>query len=171
MQSRKLRGINPIQGCRLPLQVKFLALAAIALVAFCGVNLMAQICPGSSSGRCFPVTTNGIYTYSDQVEMSTSAGVTDAQIQFFANNFVGGQKQTATQVATLRGYNSNFMMLHYRLAEMLGYGSCDSNGNPTANSPLTIVDTPSGDWGIEWPWADNTDNPQTVTTPYPGGSP
>lgn len=132
---------------------------------------MAQICPTGSSGRCFPTTTNGISTYSDQVELSPTAGVTDAQIQFFANNFVGAQKQTAAQAANLRTYNPNFMMLHYRLAEMLGYGSC-VNGIPGTTNPLTIVDSPSGDWGIEWPWTtDNGQPEEAISTPWPGGTP
>jgi hypothetical protein len=172
MRSSKLGRINPIRECRLSLQIKFIALAAIALVAFCGVNLMAQICPQNAnsvaSNRCFPVTTNGIYTYSDQISLD---GLTGAQISFFANNFTGGQKQTAADAATLRGYNSNFLILHYRLSEMLGYGVCDSNGNPTATNPVQIIDTSSGNWGIEWPWSDNTANPPTLTTPWPGGSP
>jgi len=149
-----------------------LAIVATALIAFGGVGLMAQtgICPGSSSGRCFPNTTNGIFTYSDQIDMD---GLTNAQLQFFATNYVGGQKQTAAQAATLRALNSNFLVLHYRLSEFLGYGTCSSATPPvpTTNSPLPIVDTPTGDWGLEWPWSDNTTTPQTITTPWPGGAP
>lgn len=102
--------------------------------------------------RCFPDTTRGIYAYSDQLNVS---GMTEAQIRFAATHYVGGQKQTAAEAAELRAYNPNFLIMDYRLGEMLGYGQCDQNGNPTATNPTYIID---GTWTEEWP-GDSTVEP------------
>ncbi len=146
MPSVTQREIYPAQNRGLASFRNGLTMIATALIVFSSVGLMAQ-----GTGRTFPNTTNGMFTYSDQIDMN---GLTNAQIQFFAKNFVGGQKQTAAEAATLRGYNSNFLVLHYRLSEFLGYGSCSSATPPvpTETNSLTIIDTPSGGWGEEWPW-------------------
>lgn len=122
-------------------------LAAILLVTMGGAS-MAQ--DGNDHGswqpkRHFPDTTNGIYAYTDQMDMT---GLTAAQIQFAATHYVGGQKQTTAEAASLRAYNPKFLIMHYRLGEMLGYGACDANGNATDANPLTIIDKT---WVEEWP--------------------
>jgi len=73
--------------------------------------------------------------------------LTAAQIKFFATHYVGGQKQTTAEAAEIRKYNPNFLIMHYRLGEMMGYGTCDANGNPTSDNPVTIIDT---NWTTEY---------------------
>ncbi len=153
------RKINPKQEFGLSWRVCNSMMAATALLAFCSVGLMAQgPDPWGDQGnqdrgwgshdrptRTFPDTTNGIFAFTDQISM---ASLTPAQIQFAATHYVGGQKQTTAQAALLRAYNRNFLIMHYRLGEELGYGACDANDNPTATNPLTIVDNT---WVVEWP--------------------
>jgi hypothetical protein len=66
--------------------------------------------------REFPRTENGIYIFSDQF----SSNLSEAQWQFAAQNYVGCQKMTLSSVRKLRSYNSNFIVLHYRLAHGAG---------------------------------------------------
>lgn len=96
------------------------------------------IAPGT--GRIFPDTTSRIIPFSDQVGDGALTTYTPAQIQFFATHFAGDQKMTTAAADTLRSYNPDFIILHYRLGEMMGYGTCDTNGNPTANNPVGIFD-------------------------------
>lgn len=150
MLSQPQREVNPIRRCRLPFRGVSLALIATALVAFCGVSLIAQepntaLNQNTRHHRVFPDTTNGIFPFSDEINMTP---LTAAQVKFFATHYVGGQKQTTAEAAELRKYNANFLIMHYRLGEMLGYGSCDANGNPTGNNLLQIIDT---NWVNEWP--------------------
>ena len=66
--------------------------------------------------------------------------MTEAQFRFAATHYVGTQKVTTVAARHLRRYNHNFLVMHYRLGEELGYGVCDANGNPTATNPLQIID-------------------------------
>lgn len=102
------------------------------------------IVPGT--GRIFPDTTSRIIPFSDQVgdggltTQGNGTSFTAAQIQFFATHYAGDQKMTTAAADTLRSYNPDFIILHYRLGEMLGYGTCDANGNPTDNNEVGIFD-------------------------------
>lgn len=154
MWSEKRRQTNPKKAGRLLLHGNALALATTAVVAFFSISLLAQ-----EPVRHFPDTTNGIFAYTDQIDMT---GLTDAQIQFAATHYVGGQKQTTAEAASLRAYNPNFLIMHYRLGEELGYGIC-VNGIPTGIDPLTIIDVT---WVEEWP-GDSVVKPQWFY-PYDG---
>jgi hypothetical protein len=98
----------------------------------------------SGSSRTFPDTTDGIFVYSDQLDTSSAS---EAQFQFAATHFVGSQKLLPGDAAHLRTYNSNFLVLHYRLGLALGYRSPSSGCAPTG-SYLQIID---GSWVQEWP--------------------
>ncbi len=99
-----------------------------------------------ATGRIFPDTTDRIIPFSDQLgdggltTQGNGTAFTAAQIQFFATHFAGTQKMTTADAATLRSYNPDLIILHYRLGEMLGYGTCDANGNPTDNNLLGLFD-------------------------------
>ena len=77
----------------------------------------------------FPDTTDDIHVFNDQLavwEMS------EAQFEFAATHYVGTQKVFASDARRLRAYNSNFIILNYRLGLGLGYqnmiGNCEPNG-------------------------------------------
>ncbi len=70
----------------------------------------------SSNARAFPDTTDGIYIFSDQF----TSNQTDAQWRFAAEHYAGCQKMTLSSVRKLRGYNPDFIVLHYRLAHGAG---------------------------------------------------
>lgn len=72
----------------------------------------------TASARNFPETrSSAVSVFADQLPMQT---MTDAQIRFAAENYVGTQKLYAKQIDKLRAYNSDFILLHYRLAEAAG---------------------------------------------------
>jgi hypothetical protein len=77
----------------------------------------------------FPATTSGIHVFEDQLPNLSSA-----LVQFLATHTDGTQKQTATQIATLRSVNPNYTLLHYQL------GSGDSAAQYLINN------TWSSDW-------------------------
>ena len=94
--------------------------------------------------RTFPNTTNGIFVFSDQLATS----MTEAQFQFAATHYVGAQKMLRSDTRHLRQYNSNFLVLHYRLGQALGYRMPDGACQP-AGEYLQII---NGDqWVQEWP--------------------
>ncbi|HVN54573.1 MAG TPA: hypothetical protein VMT46_09605 [Anaerolineaceae bacterium] len=95
--------------------------------------------------RPWPDTTSGIFVFDDQIDVR---GLSEAQWQFIAAHDAGAQKLTRSTARHLRQYNPNFLVLHYRLGQALGYrvpnGSCQPTG-----SFLQII---SGDqWVQEWP--------------------
>jgi hypothetical protein len=159
MLSPKRREANPICQHRLLRCGSALALVVIALVAFYSVSLLAQApLPDRGHHRVFPDTTNRIVPYSDQVGDGALTNFTAAQIQFFATHYAGTQKMTTVAAEMLRRYNPNFLIMHYRLGEELGYGTCDASGNPTGNNPVGIFDVT---YTPEWP----TVVPQFQTDP------
>ena len=169
MWSQKRTAMNPIRKRWLSLHGNALALVT-AFLAFCSVTLMAQRSAtasgqGNSNNedqpkRFFPNTTNGIFAYSDQID---TGSLTEAQFQFAATHYVGTQKVTTAAARHFRKYNRNFLVMHYRLGEELGYGVCDQNGNPTATDPLQIIDRVFVE---EWP-GDSVVQPQWFY-PYAG---
>lgn len=102
--------------------------------------------------RPFPNTNNGIYVFSDQFN---TANMTEAQFKFAATHYVGAQKLLPQAILQLRKYNPNFIVLHYRLGEGLGYRTANSQCQPTGNY-IQIIDHT---WTQEWP-GDNKVQPQ-----------
>ncbi len=98
--------------------------------------LLLLLLSGISFARPFPIVTNDtVAPFADQPEFSS---MSDAQIQFFAQNFYGTQKLYANQISQLRAYNPNFLMLHYRLGQSAGSApgiahDADSDGSVNGN--------------------------------------
>jgi putative glycosyl hydrolase-like family 15 (GHL15) protein len=116
-------------------------LSALAAFAFLdGASLLAQ----SPPVRQFPDTANGIFVFSDQLD---TGSMTEAQFQFAATHYVGSQKLIRDAARHLRQYNSNYLVLHYRLGQGLGFRTPDSNCQPTG-SFIQIIDR---NWVQEWP--------------------
>jgi hypothetical protein len=179
MWLQKRRETIPLHERRLPFCGTALGLVATALVAFCSVSLLAQG-PGNDSNqanwnnqgqgwqqrhhRVWPDTASRIIPYNDQVgdggltTQGNGTPFTEAQIQFFATHYAGTQKMTTAAAETLRQYNPNFLIMHYRLGQALGYGICDANGNPTDVDPVGIFDVT---YIPEWP----TVVPEYLTDP------
>jgi putative glycosyl hydrolase-like family 15 (GHL15) protein len=105
-----------------------------------GSGLLAQGPPV----RAFPDTTNGIFVFSDQLDTGT---MTEAQFQFAATHYVGSQKLIRDAARHLRQYNPNYLVLHYRLGQGLGYRVPDANCQPTGDF-IQIIDRT---WVQEWP--------------------
>jgi hypothetical protein len=116
------------------------------LFAFCGFacvdenSLLAQAAPL----RNFPVTNESILVFSDQLDTSS---MSEAQFQFAATHYVGSQKLVRDAARHLRQYNPNFLVLHYRLGQGLGFRAPDSNCQPTGGY-IQIIDR---NWMQEWP--------------------
>jgi hypothetical protein len=92
--------IRLVRGPWLP---AFLATAATAAAA------QPQL---GSAARPFPDTSERIMVYADQFPNQ----LTDAQLNFIATHYAGGQKQTRSWVQRVRRINPRFLMLHYQLA-------------------------------------------------------
>jgi hypothetical protein len=71
---------------------------------------------GGTRVRNFPDSSGDILVFADQLP----DGMTDALYSFAAHNYVGCMKMRLSQTRALRNYNSNFIMLHYRLAHGAG---------------------------------------------------
>ena len=105
-------------------------------------TLTATIAPAL---RTFPDTTSAIRVFNDQL---ASGSMSEAQFAFAAAHYVGTQKVLRRDARRLRAYNPDFLVLHYRLAQALGYRLADGNCAPTRDF-LQIID---GDrWVQEWP--------------------
>jgi hypothetical protein len=107
-------------------------------VACCALEAEARV------PRQFPATANGIYVFSDQLDTSA---MTEAQFRFAGRHYVGSQKLLPQAARHLRRYNPNYLVLHYRLGQGLGYRALDSSCRPTGGY-LQIID---GNWVNEWP--------------------
>ena len=116
------------------------------------VKSAAYTIPAGIPARSFPSTSSTLLEFNDQVPLGSLSA---AQIQFLATNYAGSQKQLASEATTLRGYNSNYLVLHYRLSEHLGYGQCTNATPPvpTETNYLTIID--GNNWVEEWAWPGN----------------
>lgn len=96
------------------------------------------------AARVWPDTSSGVHIFNDQLLPDLS----DAQWRFAATHYAGVQKMTRTDADTLRSYNPNFLILHYRLGLALGYRAIDSGCQPTGEF-LHIIE--GGAWVQEWP--------------------
>jgi hypothetical protein len=94
--------------------------------------------------RAWPDTTDGIHVFNDQLLPNLS----DAQWQFAATHYAGVQKMTRPDADTLRSYNPDLLILHYRLGLGLGYRAIETGCQPTGEF-LHIVE--GGAWVQEWP--------------------
>ena len=81
----------------------------VALVVF--LTLAAQTALAFNPLRTFPDTTGRIGVFVDQLP----GGMTAQQQQFAAAHYAGTQKQTTGLIDPIRAYNSNFLMIQYRL--------------------------------------------------------
>ena len=77
--------------------------------------------------RPWPDTSAGIYVFNDQLSNS----MTPALTQFSATHYAGCQKMARADADSLRAYNANSPILHYRLGLALGYRAPDAHGDPT----------------------------------------
>lgn len=114
------------------------------------VLALALACAGlapaaNAQTRPWPDTTDGIFVFNDQLD---TYAMTEAQFQFAASNYVGCQKIPRDAVRHLRSYNSQFLVLHYRLGQALGYRVADASCNPTGDYLSILV---GNDWVQEWP--------------------
>lgn len=100
--------------------------------------------PGVGGMRPWPNTTSGIHVFNDQIATVLS----DAQWQFAATHYAGTQKMPLPEANRLRAINPDFLILHYRLGEGLGYQAVDEACLPNGEW-LQIVVGP--DWVQEWP--------------------
>ncbi len=116
------------------------------------VKSAAYTIPAGTPARSFPSTSSTLLEFNDQVPLGSLSA---AQIQFLATKYAGSQKQLASEAASLRAYNSNYLVLHYRLSEHLGYGQCTNATPPvpTETNYLTIID--GNNWVEEWAWPGN----------------
>ncbi len=106
---------------------------------------VARLAAASSPERQFPDTTASIHVFNDQL---AGWDMTEAQFQFAATHYAGAQKMIRSDTRHLRSYNPNFIVLHYRLGEGLGYRTTDDDCNPTG-SYIYIIE--GDNWVQEWP--------------------
>src|SRR5947209_6512195 len=78
----------------------------------------------------FPITTNGIYPLSDQID----PGWSDRLVRFLATHFVGSQKMLPGENARYVADNPNWVLLNYRLA--------------TSSGPVPYIH--NGSWSSDW---------------------
>ncbi len=112
-----------------------------------GVTIfVAVLCAAApAQPREFPDTTNQIVVFSDQLN---SGAMTESQFQFAATHYAGSQKLLRDATRRLRSYNPNYLVLHYRLAQGLGYRIAGPNCQPAVNF-IQIID--GNTWIQEWP--------------------
>jgi hypothetical protein len=110
----------------------------LALACAAGARAGAQ-----APARPTPETTYGVHVFNDQ----NATGISPAQAEFCARRYAGTQKQTRADADRYRAVNPDFLVLHYRLGQGLGYRVTSAPCNP--NGPMNqIID---GTWVQEWP--------------------
>ena len=95
--------------------------------------------------RPLPDTTAGIHVWNDQL---ATWNMTEAQFEFAATHYVGSQKIIRDEADHLRQYNPDFLILHYRLGEGLGYRATTGNCDPSGDF-IQVVE--GNQWVQEWP--------------------
>ena len=110
-----------------------------------GIAILA--CAGAAGAQSFlrptPDTTHGVHVFNDQ----NATGLTAAQVEFCARRYAGTQKQTRADADRYRAVNPDFLVLHYRLGQGLGYRQTTSGCAPNG-AFNQIID---GTWVQEWP--------------------
>jgi len=104
---------------------------------------IASVAHAQAPTRPTPDTRYGVHVFNDQ----NATGLTAAQVDFCARRYAGTQKQTRADADRYRAVNPDFLVLHYRLGQGLGYRSTSAPCNPNGGF-LTIID---GTWVQEWP--------------------
>lgn len=94
--------------------------------------------------RPWPNTSSGIHVFNDQL----SPGLSDAQVRFAAKNYEGTQKLLRQDADRIRGHNSNFLVLHYRLGHGLGYRLMEGGCNPSGGL-IHVIE--GNEWVQEYP--------------------
>jgi hypothetical protein len=94
--------------------------------------------------RPWPDTNDGIQVFNDQLAPNLS----DEQWRFAATHYAGVQKMTRRDADTLRRYNPDLLILHYRLGLALGYRSIENGCQPTGDF-IHVVE--GNQWVQEWP--------------------
>lgn len=97
-------------------------------------------------GRPWPDSRAGIRVFNDQ--LPGLGNLTEAQIRFAVDHYVGTQKLTRPDADRLRALDPDFLILHYRLGMGLGYRGAQGDCQPTGDY-LMIVD--GARWVREWP--------------------
>jgi PKD repeat protein/poly(3-hydroxybutyrate) depolymerase len=99
--------------------------------------------PGGA--RPWPDTSASIRVFNDQL---ATWNMSDAQFLFAASHYAGCQKVTRDAARRLRETSPDFLVLHYRLGQALGFRSAADACAPTGDF-LQIID--GDDWVQEWP--------------------
>ncbi len=115
--------------------------SAFALAA---ISMVSVITAAWAAPRPWPDTSSGIHVFNDQL----NPGLTDAQVNFSASNYSGSQKLYRGEADKIRGQNSNFLVLHYRLGHGLGYRLIEGGCNPTGGL-IHVVE--GNEWVQEYP--------------------
>ena len=113
-------------------------LSVAALMTACHFRIHAQ-------SRPWPDTSATIAIFNDQLD---TWSMNDAQFQFAATHYAGCQKITKADAEHLRMSSPNFLVLHYRLGQALGYRAPQGSCEPTGDW-LQIID--GDNWVNEWP--------------------
>ena len=100
--------------------------------------------PTPSPRRPWPDTTCGIHVFNDQL----TQGMSDEQVAFCATHYVGTQKMIRSEADRLRAVDPDFLILHYRLGQALGYRGIEGNCLPMGPWVQIVV---GDDWVQEWP--------------------
>ncbi|MBS1812225.1 MAG: hypothetical protein JST84_28935 [Acidobacteria bacterium] len=106
--------------------------------------LAAQI-PALAQTRSVPDTTNGIHIWNDQL---LARAMTDQQMKFAATHYDGTQKILRSYADKFRSYNPNFLILHYRLGQSLGYRIPQGDCQPTGEI-ISVIE--GNQWVPEYP--------------------
>lgn len=115
------------------------AFRVLASLATTASSLAAQNAPL----RPTPDTSYGVHVFDDGL----APGLTSAQVDFAARHHAGTQKMTRSEADRYRAVNPDFLVLHYRLGQGLGYRQTSAPCNPNG-SWNSVID---GTWVPEWP--------------------
>jgi len=98
-----------------------------------------------SQTRTFPDTSGGIVVFTDQLN---TPAMSEAQFEFAARHYAGSQKLPREAARHLREYNPDYLVLHYRLGQGLGYRFADDACVPDG-AYIQVIE--GDDWVQEWP--------------------
>jgi hypothetical protein len=82
------------------------------LLAVCFIFVIFSFFNVFAERREFPDTRDGIFIFYDQLP----GGLTQAQLKFVAEHYIGCQKIPLDVVNSIRNYNNDFIVINYRLA-------------------------------------------------------
>ncbi len=99
----------------------------------------------SSTPRSVPDTTKGIHIWNDQL---IARAMTEQQMKFAATHYDGTQKILRSYADKFRSYNPNFLILHYRLGQALGYRIPQGNCQPMGEI-ISVIE--GNQWVPEYP--------------------